>query len=395
MQNIISRHQQGYSLEREFYVSESIYQSDLEDYWGGNWLWAGHISQIPEVGDYLLFEFGQESIIIVRDQNGVRAHLNVCRHRGSRVCLAQSGRAQAFVCPYHAWTYGLDGQLRAGRLMAEGFEKQNYGLMPVSLINYQGLLFVCLAKNPPSLLKSLEKLAAFTAPFSLANLKVAHQESYPVAANWKLALENYLECYHCAPAHKEYSKSHSLKDPASMTLEFIGAMELKAQAIGLQNGEVAGTGSLAEHVGTDIYYHRYPLYPGYDTGSRDGRGVSSLLGNLNGYDGGASDLMIGPLNNFLIYADHLVAYRFLPRGLQETDIQTIWFVNETARLDVDYQLENLIWLWDVTTQDDEKIIRHNQEGVNSSYYKPGPLSKMEWGIRDFHHGYLNRLGSDS
>ncbi len=394
IQDMVSRHRQGYSLERDFYVSETIYRADLEKYWGANWIWAGHISQIPEVGDFLVFEFGQESIIIVRDSNGdIRAHLNVCRHRGSRVCLSRSGNTHSFVCPYHAWTYGLDGQLRAGRLMPDGFDKREHGLMPVSVINYQGLLFFCLAEQPPSMQSALDKVENSTVPFSLANLKVAHEASYPVAANWKLALENYLECYHCAPAHKEYSKSHSLKDPLSCNSELVSAMEARSESIGLLNGEVAGTGALAEHPGADVYYRRYPLYPGYDTGSMDGRGVSTLLGNLSGYDGGASDLTIGPLNSFLIYSDHMVGYRFIPGGVQQTEIQTVWLVNENAQEGVDYELKNLVWLWDVTTRDDERIIRHNQAGVNSLRYSPGPLSKMEWGIQDFHFGYLNVLGS--
>lgn len=393
MQTCISNHEPGYALERLFSTSRSIYERDLERVWGGNWIWAGHGSQISNKGDYFLFEFGKESVIVVRDGTGrVRAHLNVCRHRGSRICLTSSGNARAFACRYHAWTYDLDGELRSGRLMPEGFERKDYGLLPVNVIDFQGLIFICLAKTPPPIESALERLAPRTAPFGFGNLKVVHQASYPVPANWKLALENYLECYHCAPAHREYSKSHSLKDPAAMTPELIGGMQAKSIEVGLPLEVISETGENAEHLGTDIYYRRYPLFPGYITGSQNGDGVAPLLGDLSGYDGGATDVQIGPLNNFLAYSDHLVGYRFLPRGLQSTDIQTVWMVRADAQEGRDYDLDRLTWLWHVTTLDDERIIRINQEGVNSLHYRPGPLSSMEWALVDFHYNYLKMIG---
>lgn len=276
--------------------------------------------------------------------------------------------------------------------MPEGFDGKDYGLLPANVIVFQGLIFICLSRTPPPIESALERLAPMTAPFGFENLKIVHQASYPVPANWKLALENYLECYHCAPAHKEYSKSHSLKDPAAMTPELIGAMRAKSIEAGLPVEEISETGENAEHLGTDVYYRRYPLFPGYVTGSQGGEGVAPLLGNLSGYDGGATDVQIGPLNNFLAYSDHLVGYRFVPRGLQSTDIQTVWMVRDDAQEGRDYDLDRLTWLWHVTTLDDERIIRINQEGVNSFHYSPGPLSSMEWALMDFYRSYLKMIG---
>ena len=392
MRMLACEHRNDHALDRLFYTSQAVYERDLEKVWAQSWLWAGHVSQVPKPGDFFLFEFGTESVIIVRDANEeIRAHLNVCRHRGSRVCLEQTGSARVFSCPYHAWTYNLDGGLRAGRQMGDGFDSGAYGLTAVNILIFQGLIFICLSEDPPSIEGALERLAPKTAPFGLANLKIAHQASYPVPANWKLALENYVECYHCAPAHKEYSRSHSLKDPASMTKELVGAMREKSLEAGLPIDEVSETGENAELIGADIYYRRYPLYPGYLTGSRDGAALAPLLGDLTGYDGGATDIQIGPLNYFLAYSDHIVGYRFIPAALQETDIQAVWMVREDAEEGRDYTLDELTWLWDVTTQDDERIIRHNQQGVNSLRFRPGPLSKMEWGISDFYHSYLTMV----
>jgi len=386
-------HDAGNALDRLFYTSQAVYERDLEKVWSEIWLWAGHTSQLPNKGDFFLFEFGSESIIIVRDGNHeIRAHLNVCRHRGSRVCLERGGNARLFSCPYHGWTYDLGGNLRSGRLMDKGFDRKSHHLLSVNVRVFQGFIFVCLADTPPAIDGPLNRLAPMTSPFEFENLKIAHTASYPVPANWKLALENYLECYHCASAHKEFSRSHSLKDPASMTEELVGAMQAKSREAGLPVETIEETGPSAEQIGADVYYHRYPLYPGYVTGSREGGALAPLLGELAVYDCGATDIQIGPLNNFLAYSDHVVGYRFIPKGLQQTDIQIVWLVRGDAEEGRDYKIDELTWLWDVTTRDDERIIRHNQEGVNSIHFRPGPLSTMEWGISDFYHGYLAMVG---
>jgi len=219
-------------------------------------------------------------------------------------------------------------------------------------------------------------------------LKIAHSASYPVPANWKLAVENYMECYHCAPSHKDYARSHSIKDPEYLRTELTEAMKDRSRAVGLRTDEVSISSDAEGKTDMDFYHRRYPLFDGYLTGSKSGEPLAPLLGNLKGFDGGTTDLQIGILNNFLVYSDHVVGYRFIPRSVQETDIEVIWFVRGDAQAGKDYDLQDLTWLWDVTSQDDERIIRLNQEGVNSFHYIPGPLSHMEWGIRAFYDGYL-------
>lgn len=383
----------GHSLDRLFYSSRALYERDVAKIWCESWLWAGHVSQIAETGDYFLFEFATESIIIVRDAEGeVRAHLNVCRHRGSRVCLETAGRARTFSCPYHGWTYKLDGSLRGARMMGADFDRTPYGLMPVQVQVFHGLIFICLAQGEaPDLGNALARLEPHIAPFDIANTRVVHMADYPVPANWKLALENYLECYHCARAHEEYSRSHSLKDPTSMTPQLVANMQARSLDAGLTVEELSATGLAAEPPGADIYYRRYPLYPGYDTGSEDGKPLAPLLGSLKCFDGGASDIQIGPVNHFLAYGDHVVGYRFLPRGPQQTDIQTVWMVRKDAEAGRDYDLQRLTWLWDVTTRADERIIRNNQAGVNSIRYRPGPLAPMEWGMSEFLRWYTKAI----
>ena len=389
---LISKYQGSQSLPRQFYTSETVYKMDIQHYWNHSWIWVGHINQIPNVGDFLLFDYGYESVIIARDKNNsVNAFLNVCRHRGSRVCIEKSGNTRLFVCPYHAWTYELNGSLRAAREMENNFNTAEYSLRKVNLRIFHGLIFICVADNPPNIDEGLLQLEPLVEPFEFENLKIVHSANYPVAANWKLALENYMECYHCAPAHLEYSRSHSLKDPSSANIELKNCMLKKSMDVGLSGEELHINLLESNNVEMDFYFSRYPLFQGYKTGSKSGEKLAPLLGRLKDFDGGTSDIQIGILNNFLSYSDHVIGYRFIPRSLQITDIEVIWMVREDAEEGKDYNLEDLTWLWHCTSQDDERIIALNQKGVNSNHYVPGPLSNMEWGIKAFHAGYLKQL----
>ena len=388
--------QGSHSLPRQFYTSEILYKMDIEHYWNHSWVWVGHVSQIPKAGDFFVFDYGYESVIVARDKNkNVNAFLNVCRHRGSRVCIKKSGNTRVFACPYHAWTYELSGKLRAAREMGDDFDKAEYSLKKVNLRIFHGLIFICISNNPPNIDKGLFKLESLVEPFEFENLKIVHSQNYPVSANWKLALENYMECYHCAPAHLEYSKSHSLKDPSSANIELKKCMLKKSIQAGLSDDElqINSLGSKDEEM--DFYFSRYPLFQGYQTGSKSGKKLAPLLGKLKDFDGGTTDMQIGILNNFLCYSDHVIGYRFIPRSIQLTDIEVIWMVRSDAEEGLDYNLQDLTWLWHCTSQDDERIIGLNQKGVNSDHYVPGPLSNMEWGIKAFHSGYLKQLDSQT
>ena len=388
--------QGSHSLPRQFYTSEILYKMDIEHYWNHSWIWVGHVSQIPKAGDFFVFDYGYESVIVARDKNkNVNAFLNVCRHRGSRVCIKKSGNTRVFACPYHAWTYELNGNLRAAREMGDDFDKAEYSLKKVNLRIFHGLIFICISNNPPNIDKGLLQMETLVEPFEFENLKIVHIQNYPVSANWKLALENYMECYHCAPAHLEYSKSHSLKDPSSANIELKKCMLKKSIQVGLSDDELQINSLCSKDEEMDFYFSRYPLFQGYQTGSKSGKKLAPLLGKLKDFDGGTTDMQIGILNNFLCYSDHVIGYRFIPRSIQLTDIEVIWMVRSDAEEGLDYNLQDLTWLWHCTSQDDERIIGLNQKGVNSDHYVPGPLSNMEWGIKAFHAGYLKKLDSQT
>ena len=141
---LIAGHKPGWALDQGFYTDPAIYQLELDRIVMRNWIFAGHASQIPDVGDYLVFRLVNESAIIVRGNDGkIRAFANVCRHRGSLVCLEHRGNEKKFRCPYHGWTYSLDGKLIAARSMNKQFDMEEHGLHPVSLEILVGLMFVC------------------------------------------------------------------------------------------------------------------------------------------------------------------------------------------------------------------------------------------------------------
>lgn len=390
---LLAERRRGYALAQDFYTDSGIYTAEIENIFSRHWLYAGHISELSEIGSYFLCEFDVESIIVTRTTSGdIKAFANVCRHRGSRICLDAKGTRKLFICPYHAWSYDLDGQLVSAGQMPGDFEAEDYGLHTVHIANIEGLIFICLAETPLSLAPLKQDLRHVFDTLELNKLKLAATKSYAIEANWKLAVENYQECYHCAPAHKDFAKIHAMARPREDFLRRKETFEAARQDQDLTQDFNAYFGQAA--LGTEGYqYGRNPLMDGCVSGSRDGRAVAPLLGKLETYSGGASEFMIGPLMYFLIYDDHMVGYRFLPTGHNTCKCDVYWYVRGDAKPGRDYDVETLTWLWDVTTQADQEIISNNQKGVTSRYYSPGRLSEMEDFLESFLSWYAERLAA--
>ncbi len=390
--DLVARQREGFTLEQDFYNDPGVFEEEVRRIFLRAWLYVGHASQIPEAGDYFLFNMAGESVIIVRTRNGdVMALLNVCRHRGSRVCLDEEGSARSFVCRYHGWTYELDGRLRGASHMDPGFDKGRFGLKRAHARVLHGLIFINLDPDPVSFDIVEHDMAECLRPYGLAHAKVAQRTNYPIRANWKLAVENYCECYHCRPSHPEYSRYHGRSVPHEKNKELLAAVMSRAADAGLSADTINHCWLDAGGLGIERQFDRYPLFDGCVTGSRDGHPVAPLLGDLKAYDGGATDIQIGPVTFFLAYCDHVVVYRFTPRAVDSTDCEITWLVDGNAQEGKDYSLEELIWLWDVTTVADKRIIENNQAGVNSRFYEPGPYSRMEAFTGDFTRWYLHAM----
>ena len=392
---LISERQPGRALEQRFYTDAVIYELELERVVYRNWIVAGHASELPRPGDFKTFNVGRESAILVRGSDGeLKAFANVCRHRGSLVCLESQGHTDKFMCPYHGWLYDIDGKLVAARSMADEFDKDHWGLQTVSVDTIGGLILVCFSGDAPGLGGAKADLAEPMALFDFDNLKVAAQKSYDIAANWKLAIENYQECYHCATAHPEYSQRHTLRvdwrKRKHLQEEMLGRME----ACGLPQILVDRIDTKAPPGEMGYGYSRTAMFNGFQTGSRDGKPLAPLLGKLRDYDGGASDFTLGGFSFLLAYSDHVVCYVFTPVDPGNCRCDIYWLVRGDAEEGSDYDVDKLTWLWDVTTQADKTIIVNNWKGVQSRYYRPGPFSEMEKAERIWTEWLLGELARE-
>jgi Rieske 2Fe-2S family protein len=383
---VLGAYRPDYSLPRAAYLSPQVFEADMA-LLTRRWIFAGHISEVAAPGDWLTTELGDESAILVRGADGeVRALANVCRHRGSRICDARQGHGSVLTCPYHAWTYHLDGRLRGAREMPEGFDPSVYGLKPLPIAIIGGLIFIAFAPDPPFLDRAAPALEAMARLYDWPGARVALRRTYEVAANWKLVLENYHECYHCGPAHPEFSRLHTLASPRARVL-----IDEADPLTGLADAESWD----AAPDGTEVFrVMRSRLLAGSETGSEDGARLAPPMG-----EGGtrAPGLCVfaelGFLSAFLAYPDHGVIYRFAPVSPLVTRMEVIWLVAGAAREGVDYDPARLAWLWDVTSLADKTIIERNQAGVKSRAYEPGPFSLMEPGARQYVERYVGELAA--
>ena len=397
IKELLNHHQEDWSLDQRFYKDESIFDLEKNHIFYDSWIFIGHESQIPNKGDYFVYKLLEEEIIVLRNkENEVKAFFNVCRHRGSRICLEESGNTSRFSCPYHSWTYNLDGKLLAAKSLREGIDKSTLGLHPCNIASVSGMLLINLSDNPQSLENLQSDLKEPFEMFGFEDLKVAAYKNYPIASNWKLAVENYQECYHCAPAHPEYSLSHSLKieDEPGFDEAQEKMME-NLESCGLKEFEVNKDFSNKDPDQEQYAYSRYALFDGYMTGSKDGKPLAPLLGDIKEFNQGCSDFNIGPVSYFLAYCDHIVGYIFTPVSQNQCQCDIYWLVNKDAEEGKDYDKDKLMWLWDVTTYADETIIVNNQKGVNSIKYKSGPYTDKEQSTRRFIKWYLSELKSHS
>ena len=375
LHDLITRHAPGFSLERDFYAMPEIFDRDM-DLLLDRWSCAGHGGDLPKTGDYLLTALGRESAIVARQKNGgLRAFANVCRHRGSQICTRPHGRSVIFTCPYHAWTYNLDGTLRQAREMPPGFDPAAHNLIELPTRVVGGLIFVSFGQHPPAIDAAASALAVMTSRHGWETARVAQRRTYRVQANWKLALENYHECYHCGPAHPEFSDLHALAQPGHRK---IAADDVESWAPGADGAEVFRV------MGSS-------LTEGAQTGSRDGRALARRMGNAP--FGACAFAELGFLSAFLAYADYGVIYRFMPKDVLDTEMEVLWLVRGDAEEGRDYDPAALTWLWDVTSLADKAIIERNQAGVLSRFYRPGPFSLMEPGTRQYVDRYVGELAA--
>ena len=406
IESLVTRCEPGWSLPREFFSDEEIYRADLAKVWRQGWLFAGHSCEIPKAGDFFTFEVDADSIIIVRAEDGaLHALHNVCRHRGSLVCPEAQGHATRLVCPYHQWTYGLDGRLLACRGMQEDLDKSKFALKRAALEEVEGLIFISLAEEPAHFGPARELLAPFLKPQGFRRAKIAKAMDYLVDANWKLVWENNRECYHCNLNHPQYIKAnfdHYNADDTTPRIreQMAGAAEKvtkKWEAAGLDTHQQTGM-TLFPDAERNVWFsaNRTPLIEGWVSESMDGRQVAPLMGEYRSADVGT--LRMRTLPNFWNHSscDHGVSTRLLPGGPRQTAVRVWWLVDERAEEGRDYDLAKLMPFWQLTSEQDWLICERQQKGVNSPAYEPGPYSTYkEYNVESFVRWYLKTLKGDA
>jgi Rieske 2Fe-2S family protein len=400
----LAAYRPGWSLPRPFYSDDAIYRADMEQVWRKGWLFAGHSCELPEPGDWLTLQVDTDSVIVIRGEDGaVRALHNVCRHRGSQILAPGRGSAKRLVCPYHQWTYDTQGALTFCRGM-HAIDRSTFSLKMVHCEQMEGLVFICLADNPPPFTAARELMAPFLRPQGFACAKVAKQMDYEIRANWKLVWENNRECFHCNVNHPQYIKANwDHYNTDDTTPEVRGAMDL---AIQKSESKWASAGLAVSHRQTGmtefpdaergIWYsaNRTALVEGWVSESMDGSQVSTLMGAYTDPDVGT--LRARTLPNFWNHSscDHGVSTLLLPAGPRKTLARVSWLVHEDAVEGRDYRLEELMPFWQLTSEQDWAICERQQRGVESSAYEPGPYSTYkEYNVDAFVRWYVKTLAA--
>ncbi len=396
---MLQTRERTYSLPQPFYTDERLFQIDMQEIFHKEWLIAGMTCEIPTKGNFLTLQIGKNPIIVIRGAEGqVHAFHNVCRHRGSRLCTSEKGKVAKLVCPYHQWTYEIDGRLLfAGTEMGDDFDMKKYGLKPVNVKTAGGYIFISLAENPPAIDEFLATLDHYMEPYDMENTKVAVQTTLMEKANWKLVLENNRECYHCNGSHPELLKT---------LLEWDDTNDPRADQAFKDHVAASAAAWEAEGIPHEHKSHglrnrivRMPLLKGTVSMTMDGKqACKKLMGRIKNPDLGSMRILHQPLggDHRLLGADrphgeddHMVAHAVVPRVRQVQD----------AVEGVDYDPENMRKVWDATNDQDRRLAEENQRGINSTAYQPGPYSKTyEFGVVNFIDWYsqrlLNNLGAE-
>jgi Rieske 2Fe-2S family protein len=365
------------TLPQRYFVSPAVFAEEQEKVFSKQWVLVGHQSQIAKSGDYFTAEVAGESLIIVRDKRGeIHGFYNVCRHRGSRLIENRNGQSQGIQCPYHAWTYGLDGRLIGAPHMDDvpGFDKADYSLRPVSLALWEGFIFVNLAdasarhggQAARGGYMSLEEwFAPLAGKFSRWNqpaLRSARRIEYDVGANWKLIFQNYSECYHCLGVHPELSKI-SPHDSAKNDLT--------------EGPFLGGFMRIASDKSLTMSGHTCALPVG-DFGDEDFRFVFYYS--------------IFPNMLLSLHPDYVLVHLLRPESPERTLILCDWFFHPDAFNREDFRPDDAIEFWDMVNKQDWHVCELSQQGISSRGYEPGPYSARESIPAAWDREYLRHMG---
>jgi Rieske 2Fe-2S family protein len=356
------------TLPASWYTSPEIFETERERIFSQEWLCAGRADSLARPGDFFTVERAGESLIVTRDaENRVRAFFNVCRHRGTRICEAAAGRfAGSIQCPYHAWTYGLDGALKVARNMTEvpGFDRADYPLKEAQVALWEGFVFVSFSPNARRFEDLFAPLLGRFARWNVAELRSAHRIVYDVACNWKLVFLNYSECYHCPLVHPQLDKlspSDSGRNDLSDGPFLGGYSELRKPGTSLTMSGYSSRpplGSVSREELSRTYY--YTIFP------------SMLLS---------------------LHPDYVMVHYCKPLAPGRTEVICEWLFDPAVMAKPGFDAGDVVDFWDLTNRQDWHVNELTQRGLNSAAYSPGPYSNAEGLLRAFDRYYLDAMGA--
>lgn len=361
------------TLPRRFYADPDFYRAELERFYFSRWICAGRADQIPDASDYFTRTLGDESVIVARDGSGaIHALFNVCRHRGTRLCDQAEGHfADRIQCPYHNWTYGLDGRLLAAPHMPSDFSKDDYSLHRAGCEIWDGNVFVHLGQDGregqegrkaerqesrkagrqegrTALREQLADLPDRFSAWQMADLRLGRRIVYDVKANWKLIILNYNECLHCPNLHPALNKLH----------HYLGAENVAPTA-----GYCGGAMGFREGVETMSMdgKRRRAYLPGLTQAQRQQVVYFSVYPNLL----------------LSLHPDYVMTHTLWPRAHDRTEIVCEWHFHPSELARPDARIDDAVEFWDLTNREDWWIAEQSQAGINSRVYQPGPYSERE------------------
>ncbi|WP_141287182.1 aromatic ring-hydroxylating oxygenase subunit alpha, partial [Pseudonocardia saturnea] len=360
------------TLAGHYYTDPQIFRAEQDRIFHTGWFCAVLATDLERPGQYETVQIGRESVIITRRRDGrIAAHLNICRHRGARLCTQDKGEVRrSFQCPYHAWTYDLDGSLIAAPNLnaMPDIDKTDYSLHRVHTREWLGYIWLCLAETPPSFDDTViaDVTTRLGSPdaivgYDIANLRLGRRITYDVAANWKQIVENFMECYHCATIHPELTE---------VLPEF---------ADGLAAQYFVGHGAA---FGNDV--------EGFTI---DGSaGLPRIPGVTHDQDRRYYAITVRPQVFINLVPDHVVFHRMFPLAPDRTLVHCDWLYLPQV-IDSGTDIDHSVELFHRVNQQDFDACERCQLGMDSwSYQKGGVLVPSEHHIGEFHDWVRGHIG---
>ncbi|HEY1978108.1 MAG TPA: aromatic ring-hydroxylating dioxygenase subunit alpha [Candidatus Baltobacteraceae bacterium] len=351
------------TLDASCYTSADVFTRERERIFSRSWICVGREEQVRQPGEFFVADVNGDSLIVTRDASGtLHAFYNVCRHRGTRICEQHSGRFQGSIqCPYHAWTYGLDGALKAARNMAEvvGFDRAQYPLHEAAIATWEGFIFVTLAEKPEPFAELFAPLVGRFAKWHIGELQTAATIHYDLACNWKLVFLNYSECYHCPLVHPQLDKlspSDSGRNDLTDGPFLGGYSELRTDGTSLTTSGHTSRPPIGEVSGDElnrIFY--YTIFP------------SMLLS---------------------LHPDYVMVHYAKPVAPDRTLVECAWLFDPNEMAKPGFDPSDAADFWDLTNRQDWHVNELTQLGMRSRAYTPGPYSNAEGLLSAFDRHYV-------